>query len=1108
MSVRRLAVLAVPFALALTGCPSVTQQPPPDLVQVAVFDPTTANIPLPNDLALQAAPGLPASAQKELLLAFTAAGGFPTDQEIPITVGLKATQRNADGTYSPTNVLPIDGSTVNASTVAIVRVDVSPPEVIAPEFGGFLTTPVSVGASTVNFGTLTIRRKADADGSRRWASSPGGGRYVVALRGGGNGIKTTSGLAIAADAPIALVAPNKNLTISENQPPGGLPAAEVAQLEGLRALYANPFPWCNFPVIPPGAPFQSAGWNPVGAAALAAACAPPYAAGTQAPSTPSAIAYAAIDKVFPHAELASIQTFGVDPSTHVLLDQSTGQVPVPSDFLIDPTTGRVRDLTAAVGPDAAQGLKHLDGFSTTAMVLAPLNGAIDATTVTRDNVLLFQETTGGAIWLQDLASALAIPDPSQAVYVSQPSAIVQSGASTTIGLQPAVPATVPTVGSFFLPPLEERTTYVVLVTDRVKDIGGRPLARGAGGDILVGTTEPLWTGPTTNPTSLIPGVSGPDAVGLQTMRDGLAPLLAGLPVLTGDATLTKDHVVMAYTFHTQSISGKDSATGAGGDPGILQLAALPYAQSLPDAAVAGSVQLLTPSTAVEAVFASFGIDTTASLSSSPVGTSNIGGIVTAKIITLDNLSPTTGAFIPPGDPNETPKPTPIDLLLVLPASPRNPGGVPTPIPLVIFHHGLAGSRGNMLLAADRLAAEGFAVAAIDAPKHGDRSYCNTKRSATNPNLECGPGAFCVTLGDQAGDPPGGGPGLCRVANDPGAALAPFQKRPIFCIDPSSCLGYLGQNGGAGAGVPLASSEYFISGNFFRVRDSFRQDVIDQSQLVRVVSPVAAPSNTDLLDALATYGVQIDPSQIYWAGQSLGSIEGTLNTAANPRISRAALNVGAAGLVDAFTNAPSFASQIAAIFAGLGIDLGLIQNPPPPSDPSYPSYLAQAHQYLLTLQVAKWIIDPADPVNFAKNLKLSPLPNLLANPDGSVLQAPKEVLAQAAMCDQTLPNPWNLLLAVNAGLSGATATPPSPPGALTEFQWFIEPNAPALAGCSSGGRVPHGFVLNYGYLAGSAPPFLYTPEADQADLQTLTGDAQSGIADFLSTGALQPNVVVP
>ena len=91
-------------------------------------------------------------------------------------------------------------------------------------------------------------------------------------------------------------------------------------------------------------------------------------------------------------------------------------------------------------------------------------------------------------------------------------------------------------------------------------------------------------------------------------------------------------------------------------------------------------------------------------------------------------------------------------------------------------------------------------------------------------------------------------------------------------------------------------------------------------------------------------------------------------AANPRFSRTVLNVGGGTIVDIFTTSPAFASSLAALLQGLGIAPGTAA-------------------YVQFLQAAKSILDPADPVNFAGHLVGAPLPNLLANPNGSVAQAP-------------------------------------------------------------------------------------------------------------------------
>ena len=63
---------------------------------VAVFNTTTGNIPLPNDIVFQQTAGLP-PAQQQLLGAFVAKGGFPSDQDLPITVSFSTQSSGTDG---------------------------------------------------------------------------------------------------------------------------------------------------------------------------------------------------------------------------------------------------------------------------------------------------------------------------------------------------------------------------------------------------------------------------------------------------------------------------------------------------------------------------------------------------------------------------------------------------------------------------------------------------------------------------------------------------------------------------------------------------------------------------------------------------------------------------------------------------------------------------------------------------------------------------------------------------------------------------------------------------------------------------------------------------
>src|SRR3954447_22029599 len=111
---------ALPLAL-LAACPapSVPQSPPPAPTSAAVFDPTTNAIPLPNDIALLSVPPTLPLAQQELLKAFQAQGGFPNDQEVPITIQFQTSTTAPDGTVT-TTAPDLDFSTINQGTLVAV----------------------------------------------------------------------------------------------------------------------------------------------------------------------------------------------------------------------------------------------------------------------------------------------------------------------------------------------------------------------------------------------------------------------------------------------------------------------------------------------------------------------------------------------------------------------------------------------------------------------------------------------------------------------------------------------------------------------------------------------------------------------------------------------------------------------------------------------------------------------------------------------------------------------------------------------------------------------------------------------------------------------------
>lgn len=996
MTLRHLAPAAL-LALAVLACTPSVPSNPNTVIVTAEFDPSTGTIPQPNSLAINPAlnPNLlaPRNAQEELLAYFAQQGGFPPDQVL--SLGFPVATLTVNGPGDVTSAAPdIDVRTIVPCTSARAPANcnffvfdaLAPVDQQFPPFAPSYPTP-ALGARS---GTIKAT-PGPANAPTTWRP---GGLFFYALRGGASGIKTR--------AAVPLQPSSTTYTLIFGRPsdftcPSTAPNCALKTLKTLQTQY-----------------------QPV---------------------------FATIEnKGFPLDEVVVVGTFSVAPATTwVIADPGTGAVPVPSNFLLDPLTNKV---SSAVD-ERFFGLpfSSLDGFSTTGMDIAQTSGPISAASVRASEgkgVFIYKAGATTATELTGATGVYAQPPPITIdMSTGRPCSPVNAQGdygptcvSKIIGLQPAL--TVPTpLGPLVLPPYEETTEYAVIVTSRVTDPSGIPLSNTTLGQMLL-FTHPLCTpspGCVASPstaTSELPGVSGPLASLLESMRLRLQPVVSQLAT---DHGIAKADIVMPYTFRTQTITAPAVQLGVG-----------PYARlpggstdAFPDApyfnpAVPGDPLNPRPVTPA-AMAARWGVPP-------EVLATGISTFVEATIITKDLLDPATGAFSP------NPAAGPIGFLPAIVAIPQGTapdGGWP----LVVFHHGLGRSRGDSLFIASALSGSGMVVAAIDTVKHGARSWCSVDTTVT-PSVAtgCATGVTCDTtvFQGQQGDPATAKPGLCTGA----LQLAPIGPGPWD------------QTGGAG----VTSGSFFVGPNFFRWRDSARQDIFDQSMLVRVLTTA---NGTALLSAAAGSVVAIDPSKVYYVGQSLGAINGTLDVAANPRISRTVLSVGGATWVDIATTSPSFEGLYRGVLEFLGITPGSTEN-------------------LLFLIAGHWILDPADPANFAANLVHSPLPNFLVDPTGATPQAPKAVLGQGARCDGTVPNPTNELL---FGLIGLAPLEPTASSTTPGLQWFMNSTGGT---CPTDGSVGPG--ANHGFLLDWTNPALATA-------------AQQNVVSYLLGGPVSPTpVVVP
>jgi pimeloyl-ACP methyl ester carboxylesterase len=1023
MLLRRRGPLAL--LLAAAACePSVPKVAPPTEVDIAVFDPQNSKLPTPNDLILQLSvdqPPLSAlpAAQRDLLREFQNAGGFPNDQEVPISIDFAANTAGSTGILVQ-GAPDLDLSTLSSGNVLVLGINGTTGDATRATLDPTVAADYFKGA---DHGSLTLHHQ----GHTRWTA---GAEYVVAIRGGPNGVKLKGGNPVYPDQTMYLLLQDKDLSLPENETlletkfptlPRESAAAAGAQLEQIRKGYLLPFQ--------------------------------------------------IIDGYFPHQELALIMTFKIAPSlsAHVETDPNVA-FPLPSNFLLDPATGGKTVANIPAFGALAPGLATLDGFSTTAMMLAQTSGPIDANSVT--NGFGGGKASTAVYDLTDPAHPALVGSDT---YEAEPGAISQTAGgtacplppvsgvkclSTAIGLQPASPAVSHGAAAFNTKPLKEATNYAVVITDRVVDINGQPLSRSTVGKILL-FNDPLVT---SAGASNLTGVDNATAGGLEVMRQQLLPVVAKVQT---DLGITKSDIAMAYTFRTQSITGVGNLTDSTKPQGALQLGALPYAQlggqSFPGVPVCAdgtgscAPALLNVLTAHDA-FVKYGIDLTLS-----IPTNHIGQVIETFIDTYYILDQKTGAFLSNPAACGVNCIRPVPTLIAVP----KPGSVKTACPtsgltaafgaqglncapLVVFRHGINGGRSQMLLIADLLAAQGFVVAAIDAPLHGDRSYCQK-------SSECA-GGTCTPIGPAGTQGDAVPPGVCTPTG------GGYTYGATLCPNIATC-GSQGFDPTKG-GIANASGNYLISANLFRARDALRQDIIDQSMLVRVLAPFVVDNTHALqLDTIAQ-GFVVDPSQIYMVAESLGAVNAVADIAASPRISKVVLSSGGGTLLDTFLNSPRYGPQLVALAAGLGIAPG-------------------SAAFLQFINVAKWVIDPADPINFAKNMIAQPLPNLLAN---GAPQAAKAIIGQRAQCDLSVPDPFNLELYTNIGLGPLSVSQ------STSTVFTTDPSAVSPTACPLG-ITDHGFLLDWGVNSVGTP-------------RSMTQQAQSQMAAFLSSGTLPPPVQTP
>jgi pimeloyl-ACP methyl ester carboxylesterase len=351
--------------------------------------------------------------------------------------------------------------------------------------------------------------------------------------------------------------------------------------------------------------------------------------------------------------------------------------------------------------------------------------------------------------------------------------------------------------------------------------------------------------------------------------------------------------------------------------------------------------------------------------------------------------------------------------LLPPASKKPPAGYP----VVIFGHGFGDSRwGGPTAVAPTLANNGFAVIAINAVGHGFGPLSTVSFTDNTANGK----TVTIPAGGRGVDVNGDG----SIDSEEGCALI----------------------------APVAIG----------LRDCFRQTVVDIMQLAHAIR-----TGIDL-DGDGT--PDLDASHIYYAGESLGAMYGTVFTALEPSVRAAMLNVGGGSTIDIARWSPSYRDLTIEMLATRVPEL-LNRHNSYNEDYVLPGQAPHAVRVPGALAIQnvfeslEWLSMQGDPLAFAPHVGVP-------------------VLWQFARADRTMPNPAtaNLIKAAN-GL-----------GSTWEYRHHLaRAKAPDLP------LNPHPFLALFVSLDGGA---IQLPGLDGL---SITLDAQQQMAGFFkSDGTAIPN----
>lgn len=238
-------------------------------------------------------------------------------------------------------------------------------------------------------------------------------------------------------------------------------------------------------------------------------------------------------------------------------------------------------------------------------------------------------------------------------------------------------------------------------------------------------------------------------------------------------------------------------------------------------------------------------------------------VVTGQFEIQDYLDPRTRNWR-----SDAPQPTLVDFVLTVP----DDASSGSPIPVVLFGHGLFTSRELVYFIADQLARAGFATFSFDLPYHGNRSACLR-------DVDCTGDGVCDEFG--------------QCSTEFAAISSPFPDGPEY---------------------PAATGSAFIeTGNIVGARDHFQQAAVDMYQALRVIRGADWSA--------ATGGYELNGDDVVYMGMSLGGILGSIIAGSEPTLEDFVLNVPGGDLFVVFRDSTAFTTAFEGVLEERMVETG-------------------------------------------------------------------------------------------------------------------------------------------------------------------------------------------